>query len=78
VTVWLNTSLRLRFRVIDGLTIRFAQSADHGDRARLLSPWPESLLAFEPAWWRLAEHARLVAIELPAALAPPRHADLPA
>jgi pimeloyl-ACP methyl ester carboxylesterase len=31
----------------------------------LLSPWPESLLAFEPTWARLAEHAHLVAIDLP-------------
>jgi pimeloyl-ACP methyl ester carboxylesterase len=65
VTVWLNTSYRLRFRVIDGLTIRFAESADRGEHALLLSPWPESLLAFEPAWWQLAEHAHLVAIDLP-------------
>ena len=31
----------------------------------LLSPWPESLYAFEPTWVRLAERARLVAIDLP-------------
>jgi pimeloyl-ACP methyl ester carboxylesterase len=31
----------------------------------LLSPRPESLLAFEPMWARLAEHAHLVAIDLP-------------
>jgi pimeloyl-ACP methyl ester carboxylesterase len=31
----------------------------------LLSPWPESLLAFEPAWARLAEHTHLVAVDLP-------------
>jgi pimeloyl-ACP methyl ester carboxylesterase len=31
----------------------------------LLSPWPESLLAFEPTWTRLAEHTHLVAIDLP-------------
>src|SRR5262249_51801197 len=31
----------------------------------LLSPWPESLYAFEPSWSRLAEHAHLVAIDLP-------------
>ena len=65
MTTWLNTSFEMRFRVIDGLTVRFAQSEDRGDHALLLSPWPESLLAFEPAWARLAEHARLVAIDLP-------------
>ena len=31
----------------------------------MLSPWPESLLAFEPIWSRLAERAHLVAIDLP-------------
>jgi pimeloyl-ACP methyl ester carboxylesterase len=31
----------------------------------LLSPWPESLFAFEPTWARLAEDTHLVAIDLP-------------
>ena len=55
----------MQFRVIDGLTVRFAQSEYRDDHALLLSPWPESLLAFEPVWSRLAEHAHLVAIDLP-------------
>src|SRR6266566_5193568 len=55
----------MQFRVIDGLTVRFAQSEDRDDHALLLSPWPESLLAFEPMWARLAEHTHLVAIDLP-------------
>src|SRR5580693_3194730 len=55
----------MQFRVIDGLTVRFAQSENRGDHALLLSPWPESLLAFEPMWARLAEYAHLVAIDLP-------------
>ena len=62
---WLNTSFEMRFRVIDGLTVRYAQSEDRGDQALLLSPWPESLLAFEPIWSRLDTHAHLVAIDLP-------------
>src|SRR5437016_14096182 len=33
--------------------------------AILLSPWPESLYTFEQMWSRLAEHAHLVAIDLP-------------
>jgi len=65
VTTWLNTPIQMQFRVIDGLTVRFAQSEDGDDHALLLSPWPESLLAFEPMWARLAEHAHLVAIDLP-------------
>jgi pimeloyl-ACP methyl ester carboxylesterase len=65
VTTWLNTSFSMQFRVIDGLTVRFADSEDRGDHALLLSPWPESLLAFEPIWSRLAERTHLVAIDLP-------------
>jgi pimeloyl-ACP methyl ester carboxylesterase len=55
----------MRFRLIGGLTVRFAASEDHSDHALLLSPWPESLLAFEPVWWRLAERTHLVAVDLP-------------
>src|SRR5580693_6079843 len=67
----------MRFRLIGGLTVRFAaseghseghsedHSEDHGDHALLLSPWPESLLAFEPVWWSLAKRTRLVAVDLP-------------
>jgi pimeloyl-ACP methyl ester carboxylesterase len=54
-----------QFRTIDGLSIRFAQSEVRDDHALLLSPWPESLLAFEPIWARLAEHTHLVALDLP-------------
>src|SRR2546421_9227741 len=55
----------MQFRTIDGLSIRFAESEDRDDHALLLSPWPESLLAFEPTWSRLAEPTHLVAIDLP-------------
>jgi pimeloyl-ACP methyl ester carboxylesterase len=65
VTTWLNTPIQMQFRVIDGLSIRFARSEDGDDHALLLSPWPESLLAFEPMWARLAENTHLVAIDLP-------------
>ena len=50
---------------MDGLSVRFAESGGRDDHALLLSPWPESLLAFEPAWTRLAERTHLVAIDLP-------------
>jgi len=65
VSNWLNGSIQTHFRTIDGLSIRFAESEDRDDHALLLSPWPESLLAFEPTWDRLAEHTHLVAIDLP-------------
>jgi pimeloyl-ACP methyl ester carboxylesterase len=55
----------MQFRTIDGLSIRFSESEKRDDHALLLSPWPESLLAFEPTWTRLAEHAHLVAVDLP-------------
>jgi pimeloyl-ACP methyl ester carboxylesterase len=55
-----------QYRTIDGLSIRFAQSEDaHDVQALLLSPWPESLYAFEQAWPALAQHARLTAVDLP-------------
>ena len=65
MTTWLNASFEMRFRLIGGLTVRFAASQDGRDPALLLSPWPESLLAFEPVWSRLAEQAHLVAVDLP-------------
>jgi pimeloyl-ACP methyl ester carboxylesterase len=65
VSTWSNTPIRTKFRTIDGLSIRFAESEDRDDHAVLLSPWPESLFAFEPMWARLADHAHLVAIDLP-------------
>jgi pimeloyl-ACP methyl ester carboxylesterase len=65
VVTWLNASFEMRFRFIGGLTVRFAASEDHSDHALLLSPWPESLLAFAPVWWSLAKRAHLVAVDLP-------------
>ena len=53
-------------RDADGLTIRYAET-EAGDRETilLLSPWPESLLAWNTIWPSLAETARLIAIDLP-------------
>ena len=65
MTTWLNTPIQLQYRVIDGLSVRFAESEDRDEHALLLSPWPESLFAFEPTWSRLAEHVHLVAVDLP-------------
>ncbi|MDQ1541026.1 MAG: hypothetical protein QOH29_1752, partial [Actinomycetota bacterium] len=57
-----NAPIQTQFRTIDGLSLRFAESKGGGDdQAILLSPWPESLLAFEPTWARLAEHTHLAA-----------------
>jgi pimeloyl-ACP methyl ester carboxylesterase len=65
VSTWSDTPIQMQFRTIDGLSIRFAESEDRDDHALLLSPWPESLLAFEPTWSRLTEQAHLVAVDLP-------------
>jgi pimeloyl-ACP methyl ester carboxylesterase len=65
VSSWFINGIQPRFRTIDGLSVRFAESEHHDVNALLLSPWPESLFAFEPTWARLAEHAHLVAIDLP-------------
>ena len=53
------------FRIIDGLSIRFVESGPGSSDALLLSPWPESVFAYEPTWSRLAEATHLVAIDLP-------------
>jgi pimeloyl-ACP methyl ester carboxylesterase len=60
------STIEPRFRTIDGLRIRYADSGGTGRHTMLLtSPWPESLLAFTRVWTNLAEHARLFAIDLP-------------
>ena len=71
MSTWLNGDIQPQYRAVDGLSIRFAESEDRDDHALLLSPWPESLYAFEPTWLRLAEeHALLVAIDLPGFVGP--------
>jgi pimeloyl-ACP methyl ester carboxylesterase len=55
-----------QLRDADGLRIRYAESQPvDGPAVLLLSPWPESLYAWEALWPRLSERARLVAIDLP-------------
>ena len=53
------------FRTIDGVSIRFVESEPRNSDALLFSPWPESILAYEATWSRLAETTHLVAIDLP-------------
>lgn len=61
-----DTQIVTRRRRADGLTIRYADSEGGGDETvLLLNPWPESLFAWETIWSRLAQTARLVAIDLP-------------
>lgn len=43
--------------LIDGLSIRYARSPRNGaETILLLSPWPESLMAFLPTWEYFAEN----------------------
>src|SRR5689334_3524035 len=60
-----NSPIKTRVRTIDGLSIRYAESERRDNHALLVSPWPESLLAFEQVWAPLAEHAHLIAVDLP-------------
>jgi pimeloyl-ACP methyl ester carboxylesterase len=61
-----TTAPQVRFRTLDGLRIRYADSGALREPTLLLtSPWPESVYAFTPMWETLAEHARLFAIDLP-------------
>src|SRR5262245_57976791 len=77
MTSSLTTSIEPRFRTIDGLRIRYAESGGSHDTTLLLtSPWPESLYAFAPIWATLAEHARLFAVDLPGFGASERRDDL--
>jgi len=66
MTTTTHTAIEPQFRTIDGLQIRFAESEQHDDHhALLLSPWPESVHAFDQMWARLGENVHLVAVDLP-------------
>jgi len=59
-------TMRIGFRTIDGVRIRYADSGGPADRTIVLtSPWPESVYAFAPVWSALAASARLFAVDLP-------------
>jgi len=61
------TSLQAtQYRTIDGLKIRFASNGrQDGDPILLLSPLPESILAFLPTWEMFSALGRVVAVDLP-------------
>jgi pimeloyl-ACP methyl ester carboxylesterase len=57
---------RLETVRIDGLSIRHARAPRAGaETLMLLSPWPESILAFLPIWASLAERYDVLALDLP-------------
>jgi pimeloyl-ACP methyl ester carboxylesterase len=58
--------MRVGFRIVDGVRIRYAESEGPAERTALLtSPWPESIYAFAPIWPKLAGRYRLFAVDLP-------------
>jgi pimeloyl-ACP methyl ester carboxylesterase len=67
MTVISKTGLHAtQFKTIDGLKIRFAvNDRKDGDPILLLSPLPESILAFLPTWDMFAALGPLVAVDLP-------------
>jgi len=70
-------TLELRFRTVDGVRIRYADTGASREPTLLLtSPWPESVYAFVTIWATLAEHARLFAVDLPGFGASERRDDL--
>jgi pimeloyl-ACP methyl ester carboxylesterase len=72
-----SATIKPRFRKVDGVNIRYADTGGSHDATLLLtSPWPESLYAFAPMWATLAEHARLFAVDLPGFGASERRDDL--
>jgi pimeloyl-ACP methyl ester carboxylesterase len=51
---------------LDGLKIRHARSErPDAETLVLLSPWPESIYAYDPVWNRLAKRFSLLAMDLP-------------
>ena len=58
--------MRIGFRTVDGVRVRYAESEGPADRTIVLtSPWPESVYAFAPVWSALASRFRLFAVDLP-------------
>ncbi|HEX2339843.1 MAG TPA: alpha/beta hydrolase [Vicinamibacterales bacterium] len=60
-----ETAARPTFRTIDGVSIRYVESEARNTDALLLSPWPESVFAYDATWSRLADTTHLVAADLP-------------
>jgi pimeloyl-ACP methyl ester carboxylesterase len=62
----ITTDIRTHTRKADGVEIRYAEwNADAGTTLLLLSPWPESIYAWEQLLPRLTAAGHVVAIDLP-------------
>ncbi len=72
-----TTMPQVRFRTVDGVRIRYADSDDPGKPVVVLtSPWPESVYAFARMWASLSQYGRLFAVDLPGLGGSERRADL--
>jgi pimeloyl-ACP methyl ester carboxylesterase len=61
-----TSEIQMQTRTADGLEIRYAESDAHDEPLLLLlSPWPESIYAWEQLWPRLTSTGHVVAIDLP-------------
>ncbi len=73
----MSNELKVRYRTVDGLQIRYADSDGSASQQLVLtSPWPESLHAFDRMWPRLSGIARLLAVDLPGFGRSERRTDL--
>ena len=62
----LTSAIHTQTRQADGVDIRYAESnANAEPTLLLLSPWPESIYAWEQLWPRLSSAGHVVAIDLP-------------
>jgi pimeloyl-ACP methyl ester carboxylesterase len=70
-------AMRVGYRTIGGVRIRYAESDGPADRTVVLtSPWPESVYAFASIWTALGRRFRLFAVDLPGFGASERRDDL--
>jgi pimeloyl-ACP methyl ester carboxylesterase len=73
----LSSELKVGYRTVDGLQIRYAHSDGSASQHLVLtSPWPESLYAYDRMWSRLSGIARVLAIDLPGFGRSERRTDL--
>jgi pimeloyl-ACP methyl ester carboxylesterase len=64
--IYTQTEIQTQTRDADGLEIRYAEAnVGAGPTLLLLSPWPESIYAWEQLWPRLSSAGHVVAIDLP-------------
>jgi pimeloyl-ACP methyl ester carboxylesterase len=62
----MTSEIHMQTRTADGVAIRYAEwNADAEPTLLLLSPWPESIYAWEQLWPRLSSVGHVLAIDLP-------------